>query len=285
MVDSGRLIRIFTAISEDSDYAVLLGGAIEPTPQNRWVLMGIGARQILSLCGKTLRLTTPDSAREVACDSAEMLFAEYRAALKQAKTYEAPELPFHGGLMGVFGYGFYPWCDAALFAHAGALPPSSFPDALLVECRDWLLWDLTNPDVPPQVLSESSDAEAHYHAFWKQQKAGVSVVTTTSNPAYWQASLSEVEFNAQVERIQDHIRAGDLYQANLSIRFRQQLTLDPYAVFETLCERNPSPFSGLLKFPEGMLVCNSPERLVSLNPSGVAEARPIAGTRGRGSSR
>lgn len=281
-VTSGRLIRFFQAISQSADYAVLLGGATDPTPLNRWALMGVGARQVLRLSGKTLQCITPEGARQIACDDAETLFAEYRAALAWAKTYEEPDFPFHGGLMGVFGYGFYPWCDVALFDHAGALQASAFPDALLVECRDWLIFDLTRPDARPRVLSASGAAAAAYQARWQKVEAGWLVDVAAENPENWQPSLMEADFDAQVACIQEHIRAGDLYQANLSIRFQQTLSLDPFAVFGRLCARNPSPFSGMFKFPEGWLVCNSPERLVSLDPAGVAEARPIAGTRGRG---
>ncbi len=53
------------------------------------------------------------------------------------------------------------------------------------------------------------------------------------------------------------------------------------ALYGRLRKVNPSPFAGLLQFPELSLVSNSPERLVRLSGA-EASTRPIAGTRPRG---
>jgi aminodeoxychorismate synthase component I len=93
----------------------------------------------------------------------------------------------------------------------------------------------------------------------------------------------------RVRRCQDYIAAGDIYQANLSHRFRVacdtpslrsalQTDLHAYGRVRSL---NPSPFSGLLRFERTSLICSSPERLVRLNGR-RADTRPIAGTRPRG---
>ncbi len=99
---------------------------------------------------------------------------------------------------------------------------------------------------------------------------------------------------AYLERVlkcQDYIRAGDIYQANLSHRF----TIDfcgssgffnerpGLSLYARLREVNPSPFSALLEFENVALVSSSPERLVRLDGRRV-DTRPIAGTRPRGRS-
>jgi para-aminobenzoate synthetase component 1 len=98
----------------------------------------------------------------------------------------------------------------------------------------------------------------------------------------FEASMAQPQFEQTVARLKTDIFNGEIYQANLSIRLQKTLQVDPYALFERLCGKNPSPFSGFFKWPGGIVVCNSPERLVSLNESGRADTRPIAGTRGRG---
>jgi len=97
---------------------------------------------------------------------------------------------------------------------------------------------------------------------------------------------------ARVRQCQDYIRAGDIYQANLSHRFTIETGRRPdhpnRGLGETLFDRlrtvNPSPFSGLLRCDDVCLVSSSPERLVRLQGRRV-DTRPIAGTRPRGRDR
>jgi anthranilate synthase component 1 len=89
-------------------------------------------------------------------------------------------------------------------------------------------------------------------------------------------------FLAGVARIQDYIRAGDVFQVNLSRGWRGEFTAAaaPASLFARLMERNPAPFSALLQMGEWSIVSSSPERLVRLR-DGMLETRPIAGTHPR----
>lgn len=102
---------------------------------------------------------------------------------------------------------------------------------------------------------------------------------------------SREQYMQQVRHCQEYIRAGDIYQANLSHRFTitggtpaggMSPGLGP-ALFRRLREVNPSPFSALLEFGNVSLISSSPERLVRLQGRRV-DTRPIAGTRPRGRS-
>ena len=79
----------------------------------------------------------------------------------------------------------------------------------------------------------------------------------------------------------DHIRAGDVFQVNHSLRFQAQTALPSWEVYKTLHSINPSPFASYWHTPWGAVVSCSPERLVRLKDR-KAESRPIAGTRPRG---
>ena len=104
-----------------------------------------------------------------------------------------------------------------------------------------------------------------------------------------QATQSEREYVRRVQRCQDFISAGDIYQANLSHRFSVEFHPSEdhslQAIGQTLYHRlrsvNPSPFSGLFITKNLALVSSSPERLVRLAGNHV-NMRPIAGTRPRG---
>lgn len=94
-------------------------------------------------------------------------------------------------------------------------------------------------------------------------------------------SMSQEEFEAAVRRIQEYIGAGDVFQVNLSLRQAFRVQASPEVVYEHLRSVNPSPYMGLLRFPDFQLVSASPELLVKLE-QGRISSRPIAGTRRRG---
>ncbi|MBP6596198.1 MAG: aminodeoxychorismate synthase component I, partial [Arenimonas sp.] len=89
-------------------------------------------------------------------------------------------------------------------------------------------------------------------------------------------------FLAGVARIHDYLRAGDVFQVNLSRGWRAEFEQapDPAAVYEQLRQANPAPFAGLLRLADAALLSSSPERLVSVRGQRV-QTRPIAGTRPR----
>ena len=85
-----------------------------------------------------------------------------------------------------------------------------------------------------------------------------------------------------VARVLDYLAQGDVFQANLSRGWQATFaeTLDPAALFQRLRAHNPAPFAGIFRSDWGSVVSASPERLLSVQ-AGVAETRPIAGTRAR----
>jgi len=91
-------------------------------------------------------------------------------------------------------------------------------------------------------------------------------------------------FLDQVRRAQEYIRAGDVFQVNLSRRWQVRLHDDVTAVelYRRLCAANPAPFAGFMTFAEGRaIISSSPERLVEVRGRQV-NTRPIAGTHPRG---
>jgi len=86
----------------------------------------------------------------------------------------------------------------------------------------------------------------------------------------------------RVRRAKEYVRAGDIYQANLSRPWRVELTHEPDigALYNRLCKANPAPFAALAQWRGTTILSSSPERLVRIN-DGHIDTRPIAGTRPR----
>ncbi len=95
------------------------------------------------------------------------------------------------------------------------------------------------------------------------------------------SDLNRRDFIEKVGRIKRYIRGGEIYQANLSQRFRFAVHEPAFSIYEKLRAINPSPFFGFLDARRFQIVSGSPERLIKLE-NGVIETRPIAGTRSRG---
>jgi anthranilate synthase component 1 len=90
---------------------------------------------------------------------------------------------------------------------------------------------------------------------------------------------------SQVAKVKHYIVEGDVFQVNLSRGWHGPCPEGMRAVdlYAQLCQTNPAPFAGLATFPQGSIVSSSPERLLKVR-DGVAETRPIAGTRPRSRS-
>lgn len=291
-----HLHQFFRQVSEDLPHALMLGGAAEPTDLNRWAIIGLHARQVLTLQGRQLHWQTPDGHQTLTITDSKALFETLEHARMQAKPWphekQANNLPMAGGLSGTFGYEFYRWCDSG-WQNPEPIKPNEWPELQLCEFEDWLFLDLA--DGALTVLSEGHSRKVIYAALWKAvlntPLTGPDIagdnLDATGMADYlrsFEVSLQPAEFEQAVEQLKQDIFNGEIYQANLSIRLRKELQLEPYDLFERLCLRNPSPFAGFFKTPEGILVCDSPERLVQMDEKGMAQTRPIAGTRGRGAT-
>lgn len=85
-----------------------------------------------------------------------------------------------------------------------------------------------------------------------------------------------------VRRTKDYIKAGDIFQANLSQRVSAYIgDAKPWQIYKVLSGINPSPFAGYMNMGDYYIASSSPERLVRVSGNTV-ETRPIAGTRPRG---
>lgn len=91
------------------------------------------------------------------------------------------------------------------------------------------------------------------------------------------------QYRAAIDRTLRYIFDGDIFQANLSRGWRGRLADGATALdlYRRLRHSNPGPFAGLLCWDDIAVISSSPERLLQLR-GGVAQTRPIAGTRPRG---
>jgi anthranilate synthase component 1 len=97
------------------------------------------------------------------------------------------------------------------------------------------------------------------------------------------SSYRQADFERDVDRIREYIRAGDAFQVVLSQRLEVPFTAQPLDAYRVLRSLNPSPYLYLLELDALALVGSSPEVLVRVEDGRVV-VKPIAGTRRRGAT-
>lgn len=216
--------------------------------------------------------------------SQKELLNALRAALKAAPLPQPniPGVPLLGGLVGVAGYDLVRYFER-LPSRAQIVDPT--PDAHYLAPRSLLVFDHLTRGVA--LLHAGSEAERR--SLRKEVIAALrgglpNGARLASNPAKYsppEASLSQDEYCARVQRTQEYIAAGDVYQLVLSSRFSGRCALDPFECYRALRLLNPSPYMYFCDLGTHQVVGSSPEALVRLT-NGQAQLRPIAGTRPRG---
>lgn len=201
----------------------------------------------------------------------------------------APGLPpFQTGMAGYFGYGL---------RHHVELVPShassdvAWPDLILglydlvlavdhVDGRAWLL-----ASGYPEASAQARRDRAESRIGWARER--LRHASQVPEAASWaiaaKPDLAPAAFKDTVRRTIDYIEAGDIYQANITQRFRARLPsgFDRLSLYQALRTRNPATFGAYLDFGATSILSSSPERFLKVT-DGCVETRPIKGTRPRG---
>ncbi|MFC4253118.1 aminodeoxychorismate synthase component I [Sinimarinibacterium flocculans] len=190
----------------------------------------------------------------------------------------ASPLPFVGGWFVLLGYEAARWVEPTL-----ALPPSphALPDALAVRCPAAVLRDRSGGGL--HLISEDEAGLERLRAdVAAAVEAGSDPPPDPDHAAVWDEQAPQ-RFIDGVDRILDWLRAGDAFQINLSRPWDASIAdaVDAASLYRRLRATNPAPFAGLALWNDEAVVSSSPERLLQI-ADGIAQTRPIAGTRRRG---
>ena len=214
---------------------------------------------------------------------------------EEMAAYEPVNLPgmprFVGGAVGYIGYEYahileptVPWAPS---------DPVSMPLLHFMLTDTVVIFDRANQTLRLLINAHIGDdpEEAYENACLGieqlidilQERSAIATIPVIEGqaPEIPPGNLKRREFEALVEKSIEYIRAGDNIQVVLSQRFEHpfpQPALDLYRALRTV---NPSPYMLLYDNGEFALVGASPEVHVRLT-NGLAEMRPIAGTRPRG---
>jgi len=91
-------------------------------------------------------------------------------------------------------------------------------------------------------------------------------------------------YRSRFDRLHQHLRQGDCYQANLTMPIRARWNGDPLAAFWSLIERQPVRYGAFVSLDGPKLLSRSPELFFDIDKEGWIETHPMKGTAPRGSS-
>jgi para-aminobenzoate synthetase component 1 len=237
-------------------------------------------------------------------------------ALTTARSYLPRDLaepvsglpPFQGGLAGYIGYDWG--------ARIEKLPAARFDDLavpdLVLGLYDWVIaWDhrigtgwLVSTGLPETGTAASLRARERIElararlggrSSGQPSRRSAPLARGPAAPTYpvdgiegareigLRSTFTHRGYLDAVARVREYIRAGDIFQANISQRFQGGLTESPFGLYRRLRQRNPAPFAAYLGFDDLTVLSASPERFLRLSEKQrLVETRPIKGTRPRG---
>jgi len=191
---------------------------------------------------------------------------------------QSPESPLCSGLMGYLSYDLKDTLEK--------LPRTSIDDICL---REILFYAPSIIVVHDKIIGETNlfipagncDARKTLDSFReilkkKPAKAGNNIYTGEFKSGFCKEAYIEA-----VNKIRAYIKAGDVYQVNMSQRFMADFSGDAFDLFKTLYEKNPAPFFSFINAGNHQIISTSPERFIIQKERRV-ETRPIKGTRPRG---
>ena len=256
----------------------------------RYTFFGVDPFQIVSCRGD--RITVRRGARRE--EHTGNIFAFLRQLGARYKSVEIPGLPpFTAGAVGYLSY------EAVRMLER--LPPRVPPDVDVddavfmyfatvlafdhVQHRLFLIANVLTEEGKGSLRSKYDAACRHLDQLERRLGRPLKLPRTIrpQGPLRVRPNMTRARYEAMVERSQEYIRAGDIFQVVLSERLEVPVRVPAFDVYRALRAVNPSPYMYYLRMGEATVLGSSPEMLVKVEGRRV-EYRPIAGTRPRGRS-
>ncbi len=171
--------------------------------------------------------------------------------------------------------------------------PSGLPDVFLMFCDKLVVFDNIKHKVfiVANYLDENDKKRAEeaieaIRARMLEPLEGDQIRLCREKPEEVVSNTRKADYLDKVLVAKEHIKAGDIFQVQVSQRLRRKLNTRPFDVYRMLRTINPSPYLYYFDMGEFHIVGSSPELLVKVscdqNGRTIVDTRPIAGTRPRG---
>ncbi|MBM7804739.1 anthranilate synthase component 1 [Geodermatophilus bullaregiensis] len=296
LADGETAVGIYRKLAGNRPGTVLLESAEQGKRWSRYSFVGVRAAGVLTeRDGATVWLgdPLPGLTDDLPADP----LAAVRTLARRLRSPRRPDLPrLTGGLVGYLGYD--------VVRRLERLPTTSTDDLGMPELALMLVTDLAvldHTDGTVLLIANALTGSGDPGAAWDDAVArldamaadlskavppGVATFTPTEPPPVT-STMAPGVYEAGVETVREHIRAGDAFQVVLAQRFETETDVKALDLYRVLRATNPSPYMYLLRFAGREspfdVVGSSPEALVTVTGTG-AVVHPPAGTRPRGAT-
>ena len=301
LADSETAVGVYRKLAGNRPGTVLLESAEQGKQWSRYSFVGVASAGVLTeRDGAALWLGDPLVG--ITDDLPADPLAAVRTLARRLRTPRTPELPpLTGGLVGYLGYD--------VVRRLERLPETAVDDLGMPELAMTLVTDLAvldhhdatvllianafagaRPLTPEAYADAVRRLDAMATALTQASLPGVAELASPDPATVYDrvtTNMAPGEFEAGVEAVREHVRAGDVFQTVLAQRFSRPTDVDALDLYRVLRASNPSPYMYLLRFAGREspfdVVGSSPEALVTVTGD-HAVVHPPAGTRPRGGS-
>lgn len=161
------------------------------------------------------------------------------------------------------------------------------PDAYFAFYDTFVVYDYSNKKTFIVSCGGDERVKETQEAIKNARKISFNVEMPQANVT---SNMTRREYEKAIEKIKEHIAAGDIYQANLTQQLRCKLdsNVNPEQIFSRLRRTHPAPFGAFIQRLDDTVISASPERFLSVRETAegkIVEACPIKGTRPRGKTK
>ncbi|RKV76123.1 MAG: aminodeoxychorismate synthase, component I, partial [Streptococcus sp.] len=100
-------------------------------------------------------------------------------------------------------------------------------------------------------------------------------------PSKWQEETSATDYEKAIAQIHHHLRQGDTYQVNYTVQLKQDLSANPFAIYNRMVVEQEAGYNAYVEHDEMAVISMSPELFFEQNDRELT-TRPMKGTTHRG---
>jgi para-aminobenzoate synthetase component 1 len=271
-------IEIFSAL-EHLPYSLLLDSADVGHPTGRFSFIVSHPIETIESKNGIVTITNWDKQEKREGDPFKIVQERLKHWIPETETIRGLP-PFQGGAAGFFAYDLGRGIeklpeDAEDNKDMPDMAIGIYDQVLTFDHRKGQAWMITHA--------------ANYHDARKKQDYILGLV---ANPPKvlpyedthleWESNFDAPDYTDMVSKVIEYIKAGDIFQANLSQRFDAEVPhdFDAFSHYLHLRDINPAPFAAFMNCGDIKISSASPERFLSVKDR-LVETRPIKGTQPR----
>ncbi|MCF6524125.1 aminodeoxychorismate synthase component I [Streptomyces sp. JJ36] len=278
----------FDRLFRDGPHAYWLDASRRDGARGRFSVMGDASGPLARVATadvprRTVTVTGADGTRTVARDA----FLDWLDRDLHGLRVRTPALPcdFALGWVGYLGYELKAQCGG------DAAHRSTEPDAAMVFADRAVVFDHERRET--YLLALAPEGRTAAARAWLDRTthrlgalAGVAPAAPPRPPQLGEVRLrhDRERYLELVEECRREIAAGETYEVCLTNMAEADGSPDPWDAYRLLRRSSPAPFGAFLTHDGFSVLSTSPERFLRISADGVAESRPIKGTRPRGTT-